>query len=111
MKVLSYFLLMAAFFVNCATLHSEPLKSREQILYYDRNGDGKVDFEEHHYPGTADADWILLDDDCDEKYEKKIHFGLAVLDSNVDIRVPTGVKIEETLGRWQLSFKQGGKCK
>ena len=102
---------MAAIFVNCATLHSEPLEGREHILYYDRNGDRNVDFEEHHYPDFEDADWILLDDDCDGKYEKKVRFGLAVLDSKVDISVPTGVKIEETLGRWQLSFKQGGQCK
>ena len=102
---------MAAFFVNPATLCGEPLKGQEQILYYDRNGDGNVDFEEHHYPGAADADWILFDDDYDGKYEKKTRFGLAVLDSNVDIRVPTGVKIEETPGLWEFLFKQGRQSK
>ena len=33
-------------------------------------------------------------DDDDGRYEKKILFGFAVKESAVDIRVPTGVKIE-----------------
>ena len=102
---------MSAFFVNCATLHSEPLNSRAQILYFDRNGDGKVDFEEHHFVRGADMDWILVDDDCDGKYDKKLLFGRALLISNVDISVPTEVKIEETLGQRALLFKQRGQCK
>ena len=70
------------------------MESREQILYYDRNADGKVDQEKHQYREVADADWELRDEDYDGRYEKKILYGFAVTESAVDIRVPTGVKIE-----------------
>ena len=97
MRVIGYLFLVSAFFANCGTLHSETLEDHAQILYYDRNGDGEVDLEKHQHPGFTDADWELRDDDYDGKYEKKIHFGLAVLSSVIDIRVPTGVKIGKTL--------------
>lgn len=57
---------------------NDDLKSREQITYYDRNSDGKVDQEKHHYRGVADADWELRDDDYNGRYEKKILYGFAV---------------------------------
>lgn len=43
----------------------------------------------------ADADWELRDDDHNGRYERKILYGYAVTESVVDIRVPTGVKIEK----------------
>ena len=70
------------------------VQSREQVLYYDRNGDGKVDLERHHFPGVADADWELRDDDYDGRYEKTILYGFAIVESAVDIPVPTHVHIE-----------------
>ncbi|HEX8297366.1 MAG TPA: hypothetical protein VF593_13765 [Chthoniobacteraceae bacterium] len=73
----------------------DSLKKRERVTYYDRNGDGKVDLEKHRYPGVADADWELHDDDYSGRYEKKLLFGVGVIESSVDIRVPTGVKIEK----------------
>lgn len=73
---------------------NDDLKSREQITYYDRNSDGKVDQEKHHYRGVADADWELRDDDYNGRYEKKILYGFAVTESAVDIPVPTNVHIE-----------------
>ena len=96
MRVLNYFLVVTALFAGCATHSSDPLEDRAQISYYDRNGDGKVDLEKHQHPGVADADWELCDDDYDGRYEKKILYGFAVKESVVDIRVPTGVKIEKT---------------
>jgi hypothetical protein len=68
-------------------------KRAEEIRYFDRNGDGKVDLEYHHYPGAADMDWELRDDNYDGRYEKKILYGFAVLESKVDIPVPTNVPI------------------
>jgi len=96
MRVLTVWLFVAAtaFLSGCATHHSDPLERRAQISYYDRNGDGKVDLEKHQYPGVADADWELRDDDYDGRYEKKILYGFAVTETAVDIQVPTGVKIE-----------------
>jgi len=89
----SLFLLVAAFWSGCAT-HRDSLQSREQVLYYDRNGDGKVDQERHHYPGVSDADWELRDDNYEGRYEKKIVYGFAVTESAVDLPVPTHVHIE-----------------
>jgi hypothetical protein len=90
--VLSFILLLlvAALCSGCAT-HKDISESPGRVHYYDRNGDGKVDKETHHYPGTADADWELRDDDFDGRYEKKILYGVGVLESRVDIPVPTNV--------------------
>jgi hypothetical protein len=98
MRILTICLLVIApgFFSGCATHDGDSLERRAQISYYDRNGDGKVDLEKHLHPGVADADWQLRDDDYDGSFEKKILYGFAVKDSLVDIRVPTGVKIEST---------------
>ncbi len=98
MRTLTIYLLAAAtvFLSGCATRSGDPLEDRAQISYYDRNGDGKVDLEKHQHPGVADADWELRDDDYDGRFEKKILYGFAVRESPVDIRVPTGVKIERT---------------
>jgi hypothetical protein len=91
------FILIAAFLSwGCASRSGDSLANKAQISYFDRNGDGKVDLEKHQYPGVADADWELRDDEYDGRYEKKIHYGFAVKESAVDIRVPTGVKTERT---------------
>jgi hypothetical protein len=97
MKSTTSFLLLAmALCAGCATHSTDPLEDRAQISYYDRNGDGKVDLEKHRHRGVADADWELRDDNYDGRYEKKIPYGFAVKESAVDIRVPTGIKIERT---------------
>jgi hypothetical protein len=38
-------------------------------------------------------DWELRDDNYDGRYEKKILYGFAVLESKVDIPMPTNVPI------------------
>ena len=96
MRSIILFLIAVAVASGCATRSSDPLEDRAQISYYDRNGDGKVDLEKHQHPGVEDADWELRDDDHDGRYEKKILYGFAVKELPVDIRVPTGVKIERT---------------
>lgn len=67
---------------------------RERVWYYDRNGDGKVDRELHHYIDTSDADWELLDDDYNGRYERKIHYGFTGTETPVDIPVPEGVHVQ-----------------
>jgi hypothetical protein len=89
----SVILLVVAFCSGCAT-HGDSFQSSEQVLYYDRNSDGKVDQERHHYPGVSDADWELRDDNYDGRYEKKIVYGYAVTESAVDLPVPTHAHIE-----------------
>jgi len=87
-------MLAGAFMSGCATHSGDPLESREQISYYDRNGDGQVDLEKHHYRGVADADWELHDDDFNGRFEKKILFSVGVIESTVDLPVPKHVRIE-----------------
>lgn len=91
-NVLLLALVLAA---GCATRSksADPLERRVLVTYYDRNRDGRVDLEKHTYPGFADADWELRDDDYDGKYEKKILYGFAVRETAVDLRVPVKVKI------------------
>ena len=90
---LSLLLLGAVLWPGCAT-HRGSEGGTGQVLYYDRNGDGKVDLERHHFPGLADADWELRDDNYDRRYEKKILYSYAVKETPVDLPVPTDVHIE-----------------
>lgn len=95
MKPLTLCLLgTAAFLPGCALLNGHPPGHRPQITYYDRNGDRKVDLEKHRHPGTADADWVLRDDNFDGSYEKKILYGVGVKETSVQLVVPTGVPME-----------------
>jgi len=83
-----------ALLFGCAH-YSDTLESREQVHYYDRNGDGKVDDEVHHYLGATNADWELCDDKYVGRYDEKIvYYGVGYTATSVDIPVPTGVKIE-----------------
>jgi hypothetical protein len=74
---------------------AEPPEGKPQITYYDRNGDGKVDLEKHHYPRGADMDWELRDDDYNGRYEVKVLYGFAVTKAPIDQPVPTNVTIEK----------------
>jgi hypothetical protein len=88
------FIMVTVLFCACCSKHGDSLDGREQISYYDRNGDGKVDLEIHHYLGVADADWSLQDDDYNGRYEKKILYGVGIIKSAVNLPVPTNVLIE-----------------
>jgi len=90
---LTFLLLGSVFWSGCAA-HKETVQGTGQVFYYDRNGDGMVDLERHHFPGLADADWELRDDNYDGRYEKKIVYGYAVVESSVDLPVPKNVHIE-----------------
>ena len=88
-------LVLAVALLGGYAIHGNGPPDNEQILYYDRNGDGKVDLEEHRYPGSFDRNWELRDDDYNGRYEQRVVFGYAMLKSAVDIPVPAGVKIEK----------------
>jgi hypothetical protein len=60
------------------------------VRYEDRNRDGRVDREIHHYPGLADADWELRDDSFVGVYDKLIIYGYTVRTQQVSIAVPPG---------------------
>ena len=94
MIFLVLFLLAATTSCRQPAKQKDSMESRDQVTYLDRNGDGRADVENHHYPGVADADWQLRDDDFNGRFEKKILFGVGIVESKVDIPVPKGVRIE-----------------
>lgn len=69
------------------------LAKSEVITYRDRNKDGKVDFERHHFPGTADNDWEKRDDNFDGVFEGNWRYGVALRKTKINEAVPTNVVI------------------
>jgi hypothetical protein len=99
MRIVGFMMLVVGlvFQTGCATQKADTGVNtgvKERVFYYDRNHDGKVDLERHHYPGVADADWELRDDNFDGRYEKKVVYGVGVFESTVDLPVPTNVHIK-----------------
>lgn len=86
--------LVVAVIVTGCSQPEDPLKAIEKVTYHDRNADGKVDLEKHSHPGANDADWELRDDNYDGRFEKKVLYGVGVVESVVDVRVPKWVRIE-----------------
>lgn len=95
-------LLLAIFFCGCPLPPEEMAKryawnrpaATHSVKYYDRNGDGIVDYELHVLgSGHADADWALIDTRFRGRYNLRVHWGVTLEKQRVDILVPKGVKI------------------
>jgi hypothetical protein len=71
---------MAALLSGCCTCE-------EQITYSDKNGDGKIDSELHHFTHSYDADWELLDTDFNGRYDKRVSYSIGVCSESVDLPV------------------------
>src|SRR5216117_1846947 len=85
-------LALAALLVSCASY--EAPRSAWHVTYYDRNGDGIIDYELHTLGGGhADADWALIDRRFRGRYDLRVHWGIALEKAHVDLPVPKGVKI------------------
>ena len=69
------------------------LESKYVVSYYDRNRDGIVDFELHHLPGGADADWALSDTTFRGRFDLRISWGIVITREAVDLPVPKNVRI------------------
>ncbi|HEX4697274.1 MAG TPA: hypothetical protein VH254_06340 [Candidatus Udaeobacter sp.] len=68
------------FLGGCAAADQTTLREiewRYVVRYYDRNHDGKVDFELHDIPGAADATWALSDTKFRGRYDVHLKFGYA----------------------------------
>ena len=89
--------LLAAGLCGCASSSKDTASTdsdkRYVITYYDRNNDGKVDFELHRLPGVADADWALCDTQFRGRYDLRISWGHVLEKKPVDIPVATKVPI------------------
>jgi len=84
--------LIAIALVGCATQTPLDLPPGE-VTYYDRNHDGRVDFE-FHDTGGGDMDWALADRDYDGYYDIYLWYGIAGAHIDKYHRaVPTGVNI------------------
>src|ERR1043166_8567299 len=82
----------------------KPHLPRYEMTYYDRNHDGIVDFEFHHAPGWADADWGFVDSDYNAEYD--ILFGPGTYPPiKVHVPVPGGVPITKKLPKELQGFK------
>ena len=87
-------LLLVSVSCNGPAKQNDKLEIKDQVTYFDRNRDGRAVIENHHYPGLADADWQLRDDDFNGRFEKKVLFGFAIVESVADVPVPKQVHIE-----------------
>ena len=63
------------------------------ITFYDRNGDGVVDFELHHHLRSDDTDYAFCDTQFRGRYDLKINYNPFNSPEPIDRPVPTGVKI------------------
>lgn len=89
--------LLIALVAGCASSKRDRGEDRYVTTYYDRNGDGIIDFELHVLPGASDADWALSDTNFSGKYDIRIRFGHAV--TREPIYKPVPKKAPITAGR------------
>ena len=86
--------LITALFLGCASPKRALQENHYYVTtYYDRNHDGRVDFELHVLPGGADSSWALSDTKFRGRYDVRINFGYAVTHERVNMPVPKNVPI------------------
>ena len=73
---------------GCGTAGSD----QGQITYYDRNHDGRVDYELHDF-GCCDRNWALVDTNFAGRYNFKLKWGFAFERLPTDSPVAVGVSI------------------
>ena len=79
--------------MSCSTHETAPLENWT-VTYYDRNGDGIVDYELHTLgSGHAVDEWALIDSDFNWHYDLRIHWGDVVEKKKIDLPVRKHVKI------------------
>src|SRR4051812_47583069 len=83
---------LAAVCASCAS--REAAHTDWHVSYYDRNHDGRVDYELHTLGSShADADWALIDTAFRGRYDLRVHWGITLEKQRVDVPVPKHVKI------------------
>ena len=85
--------LAAVMLLQSCAMRTDSLDWRWKTTYYDRNHDGRVDFEFHHMEGGADTDWAYVDTQFRGRYDLRIHWGYSVTRNRVNIPVPRFVTI------------------
>jgi hypothetical protein len=69
------------------------LEKRYVTTYYDRNGDGRVDYQFDDIPGMADDERAFRDTDFDGRYDVRYDMGWPGGKTRVDLAVPAGVRV------------------
>jgi hypothetical protein len=75
----------------CSIAHSSA-EDRDVVTYYDRDGDGVVDYELHRVRNTVYLSYALIDSKHRGRYDKKMNLGYPFNSDIVDISVPRHVK-------------------
>jgi hypothetical protein len=57
------------------------------ITYYDRNQDGRIDYELHDV-GCCDRNWALVDADYNGRYDLELRWGFSLMRRPVDSPIP-----------------------
>ena len=66
-----------------------------KVTYYDRNHDGRVDYEMHDF-GCCDRNWALVDTDFNGRFDLLVKWGFSLTKDAVDIRVPENAYISKS---------------
>lgn len=72
---------------------ADDLEKRYLATYYDRNGDGRVDYQFDDIPGMADDERAFRDTDFDGRYDVRYEMGWPGGKTRVDLPVPSRVRI------------------
>jgi hypothetical protein len=97
MRILSILVVTIAL-VGCATQAkldqqtSATVSDPAKISYYDRNHDGRVDYEFHDY-GCCDRNWALVDTDFNGRYDLEVLWGDSYQKKPTDLPVAVDVTI------------------
>lgn len=75
----------------CSIAHSSA-EDRDVVTYYDRNGDGVVDYELHRVRNTVYLSYALIDSKYRGRYDQKMKLAYPYNSDRVDIPVPRHVK-------------------
>jgi hypothetical protein len=67
-------------------------EERDVVTYYDRDGDGVVDYELHRVRNTVYLSYALIDSKYAGRYDKKMKLAYPFNTDRVDIPVPRHVK-------------------
>lgn len=91
-------LLSVVLLTACAQEQAEPQDTDPAsgdfigVASYDRNSDGRTDFE-LHLTNCDHCNWALVDKDFDGRYEMHVLWGFSLVRTAVDIPVPDSVEL------------------
>lgn len=99
MRAIVLVLLLLVTLTSCESL-PKSLADVPSVSYYDKNGDGVVDYELHHPMKPGEPDWALEDQNFDGYYDYDILYGKTiVIKEPVHIPVPRNIHFTRPSGQ------------